>query len=94
MSLRDLFLLITLVICIAGGLFFLTPVFGENARLNDERTELLQQKDARDEKLDSKRTEISKLNSEDPPAIERVLRERFGYCKSGEKIIQLDESTK
>ena len=79
-----------LVSTVVGGIY-ITPLMKENAQLKQEL-------DKSDEELKENRIEVEKKNEliiglkENREAVNRVAREKFGFCGSGERVYKfIDE---
>jgi cell division protein FtsB len=82
--------LLLLAFLVAVGVWYL-PLIRQNERTRREVMRL-------DQKLAEQTAEQRQLNtaieqSNDPKAIERLAREKFGYAKPGETVIRFEEST-
>lgn len=79
-----------LVLVLAGsGLYFLVPAVTDYRHTQGTLEELNNNLTRQEEEEYRLREEISDLN-DDPRAIERVAREKFGWCRDGEKIYHFD----
>ena len=93
MNVRDLITVLVIFGVVVLGIVYLTPSYAENSRLANQLSQIKQVQEEKKLVLDRKRMEIGKLSIHDPLAIERVLRERYGYCKANENIIQFKASS-
>ncbi len=72
------------------GVAVLVPAQGEYREATKNLMEVDEELARQEEQILSIRREISSLKN-DYRAIERVAREKFGYCKDGEKIYHFDD---
>ena len=89
------FLIIPLVVLAAAAVFFmLAPSPREVNKLQRE----LQEKQQTLEELQVKDSEVQRqaerLRKEDPEAIEKVARDKFGYARPNEEVYQIEKPQK
>lgn len=90
MTFRDFMLVVVLLAFAAVAVVVLAPPLAEVRRLRQEIAELQEKQKAQDERFVLMRQEMDELQRGEPRAIERVAREKFGYCRPGEEIIHMD----
>lgn len=73
-----------------AGAVVLLPAHREYREATKDLMEVDEELARQEEQILRIRREINSLKS-DPRAIERVAREKFGYCKDGEKIYHFDD---
>ena len=76
-----------LVLCAVG--YFLLPVYAEYKEARKEREKLEEQLIKLDWQYQQVEQNIYALQN-DPRAVERVAREKFGWCRQDEKIYHFD----
>lgn len=81
--------LILLAIILAVGIWYL-PLIQQNERMRKEIRRLNLQIQQQEEVVHQLKTAINTLR-DDPQAIERLAREKFGYAKPGETVIRFVE---
>jgi len=92
MNKGDFICIIVLAMLAVLVFFFFTPDANEVRRLRENiqnRREYLEQ--LQEESREAKRT-IEQLKNDDPSAIEAIARDKFGYCREGEEIYQVDKN--
>ena len=92
MNKGDLICVLALAILAAIVFFLFTPDATEARRLRENiqnRREYLEQ--LQEESREARRT-IEQLKNDDPSAIEAIARDKFGYCREGEEIYQVDKN--
>lgn len=90
MTFRD-FMLVTVLFALAAvAVVVLAPPLAELRRLRQEIAEMQDKQKAQDEHFVLLRQEMDALQRGEARAIERVAREKFGYCRPGEEIIHMD----
>ncbi len=72
-----------------AGLYFLVPAATEQRQSTRTLFELEQNLIQQEEEMERLKREITALRT-DYRAIERVAREKFGWCREGEKIYHFD----
>lgn len=82
------FVMLFAALMIAGALFLL-PVYRDYRAAKQDLVEVERKLTDQKERIVKMRREITRLKT-DYRAIERVARERFGYCRDGEKIYHFD----
>ncbi|MGI5922334.1 MAG: FtsB family cell division protein [Lentisphaeria bacterium] len=90
MTFRDFILVVVLLALAAVAVVVLAPPLAEVRRLRQEIAELQEKQKEQDERFVLMRQEMDALQRGEPRAIERVAREKFGYCRPGEEIIHMD----
>lgn len=90
MTFRDFMLVVVLLAFAAVAVVVLAPPLAEVRRLRQEIAELQEKQKEQDERFVLMRQEMDALQRGEPRAIERVAREKFGYCRPGEEIIHMD----
>jgi cell division protein FtsB len=90
MTFRDFMLVIVLFALAAVAVVVLAPPLAELRRLRQEIAEMQDKQKAQDEHFVLLRQEMDALQRGEARAIERVAREKFGYCRPGEEIIHMD----
>ena len=90
MTFRDFMLVVVLLALAAIAVVVLAPPLAEVRRLRQEIADLQEKQKDQDERFVLMRQEMDDLQRGDPRAIERVPREKFGYCRPGEEIIHMD----
>lgn len=87
MSFRELLLFFTVMIwgfCFAT---FVVPVNSYNKKIADDIAEAQQTLDKQDDTIRRLTDEYQALLNDDPAAIEKVLREKYGYCKDNDTVV-------
>ncbi len=81
--------LVIAVIC--GAIYFLVPAYTQYCERKSQ-LQKIQQKVTRNRQ--SKKLLQQKIHAlrEDPEAVERVAREKFGWCRPGEKVYHFETS--
>ena len=89
MKKSDTLLAIVLIAVCCAGIYLVVPRYAEKKQLQKTLAELRQRITEQERETRRLRREISRLRT-DPEAIERVAREKFGWCAEGEKIYHFD----
>ena len=89
MKKEDILLVIVLIAVSCTALYLIVPRYVERERLRDTVNDLQRRVTEQEQETRRLRREISQLRT-DPQAIERVAREKFGWCAEGEKIYHFD----
>ena len=87
MSLREILFCITLLIWTFGFLSFVTPISARNKELEKEIQVLQAVQNEQREKIERLTSEYDSLQKKDPVAIEKVLRDKYNYCRDGETVV-------
>lgn len=82
--------LLLLAFLVAVGVWYL-PLIRQNEAMRREVMRLDQQ--VREKTAEQRQLTTAMEQSNDPKAIERLVREKFGYAKPGETVIRFEEST-
>jgi len=89
MAFRDYVTVAVLIVLFCVAIYLLLPGY---TKYRETRTTVRQLKESlaeQDQQIQELRTELTKLRT-DHEAIERVAREKFGWCSPGEKIYHFD----
>lgn len=90
MTFRD-FMLVVVLLGLAGvAVVALAPSLAEVRRLREEIAQLQEKQKAQEDRFVLLRQEMDDLQRGEARAVERVAREKFGYCRPGEEIIHMD----
>jgi len=79
-----------LIIVIIAGFVLLTPPYAQISELRNEISALEKLQQQQREEIEFLQKEIDALRLNDPKAVEKIAREKFGYCRPGEEIYQVD----
>ncbi len=86
----DYFLLFAVLAAIAVGLFVVLTPSGEINQLKDELDKKKQTQIKLQQETKEAEQQIDRLRNNDPAAIETIARDKFGYCRPGEEVYQLE----
>ncbi|MBP5638897.1 MAG: septum formation initiator family protein [Victivallales bacterium] len=87
MSFRELLFCVTLLIWTFGFFSFVAPISAHNKRLEEEIQALQAKQNEQKELVERLTSEYERLQKKDPVAIEKVLREKYNYCRDGETVV-------
>ena len=93
MSFRELLLFFTVMI---WGFCFATivvPINTFNQEIKDKIAAAQQDLEAKEETIRRQTEEYQALRNNDPVIIEKVLREKYGYCKDNDTVIIFNKTT-
>ncbi len=90
MTFRDIVLIVVFLSLFGLAFVCLTPTMSNIRDLQDELQALQTKHDAQQQEVAQLRKEIDALRSGNPQAVERVAREKFGYCRPGEEVFHFE----
>jgi cell division protein FtsB len=85
-------IIIAVTLLIAAGVWFgvIMPKTIENNNLREELAEKEQQQRKLEADLRETKRQITLLQKKDPGAVEAIARDKFGYCREGEEIYDIE----
>jgi len=83
-------IIVILILIIVTGVAFVSPRISVLNELRDEVVRLENDQKRQKEELLFLQKEIEALRRNDPKAVEKVAREKFGYSKPGEDVYQVE----
>jgi cell division protein FtsB len=89
MSIRDCIFTGLLVTLCGAALYLLLPAYTEHRHAAEALSELRRNLAAQELEIQKLRLEMSALRT-DYRAVERVAREKFGWCRDNEKVYHFD----
>ncbi len=90
MTFRDILLIIVCLIMFGAAFVWLTPAISDIRILQEELQALQMKHEAQQQEVAQLQREIDALRSGKPQAVERVAREKFGYCRPGEEVFHFE----
>ena len=90
MTFRDILLIIVCLIMFGAAFVWLTPAISDIRILQEELQALQMKHEAQQQEVAQLQKEIDELRSGKPQAVERVAREKFGYCRPGEEVFHFE----
>ncbi|HOG49185.1 MAG TPA: septum formation initiator family protein [Lentisphaeria bacterium] len=90
MTFRDILLILVCVILFGVAFVLLTPALSDIRNLQEELQTLQMKYEAQQQEVAQLQKEIDDLRSGKPQAVERVAREKFGYCRPGEEVFHFE----
>lgn len=90
MPFRDIVLIVVFLLLLGLAFVSLTPAMSNVRELQDELQALQQRHLEQQEEIAQLRREIDALRNGNPQAVERIAREKFGYCRPGEEVFHFE----
>lgn len=90
MTFRDVMLILVVLTLLGVAVVILTPAWNNVRDLQDEVHLLQARHEEQKTEIEQIRREVDELRSGNPQAVERVAREKFGYCRPGEEVYQFE----
>ena len=94
MTFRDILLIIVCLLMFGAAFVWLTPALSDIRNLQEELHTLQMKHEAQEQEVAQLQKEIDDLRSGKPQAVERVAREKFGYCRPGEEVFHFERPPK
>lgn len=94
MKTSNFFIIVLAVLLIMVAFFLLVPHVSEINTLNHELDKKQQYHDQLQTETTEVKKQIDQLHRNDPAAIEAIARDKFGYCREGEDVYQLETPAK
>lgn len=79
-----------IILAIIAGFGLLTPPYSQISELRREISLLEKIQKEQREEIELLQKEIDALRLNNPKAVEKIAREKFGYCRPGEEVYQVD----
>ncbi len=93
MKVANYFFACMVMAVVCGGMYLLLPALTAYRQSSSTLAELTNTVAVQNVEIEALRREIEALKN-DSRAIERVAREKFGYCRPGEKVYHFDTPAK
>ena len=90
MTFRGIVLIIVFLLLLGLAFVCLTPAMSNVRELQDQLQVLQERHLEQQEEIAQLRRDIDALRSGNPQAVERIAREKFGYCRPGEEVFHFE----
>ena len=87
MSLREILLIVSVLFWVFCHFSVIQPLGKRNRQLESEIAAAPQELDQKQMLIDTLTIRYQKLQDNDPKEVERVLREKYKYCRDNETIV-------